>query len=132
MLPRARIAVAGRKTGVVRTTTVQYIPRGDTMLLVGSNWGRAQHPDWSTNLMAAEQITVRSRDASFTVEVELLNGSERAAAWAHVIAHWPNYQVARNLSPDRQFRLFSLTPRRWEHHSSGDSENSEVHRHPSR
>lgn len=57
----AQILVAGRKTGVVRCSTLQYVPDGDRLLLVASNWGLPTHPDWSANLMAAQQITIRLR-----------------------------------------------------------------------
>ena len=49
-LPFVRIISKGRKTGLARTTTVQYVPVDDGLVLVGSNWGRPHHPAWSANL----------------------------------------------------------------------------------
>jgi len=109
-LPCVQITTMGRKTGLARTATVQYVPVDDGLVLVGSNWGRRQHPSWSANLQAAERASVRSRGDHFTAKVRLLTGEERDRTWATVLAHWPNYQIAQNRAGGRQFRLFLVTP----------------------
>jgi deazaflavin-dependent oxidoreductase (nitroreductase family) len=112
-LPNVRVTTSGRKTGLARTATVQYVPirnGDDGLVLVGSNWGRVRHPSWSANLLAAQQVSVRERGRLFTAKVRLLTGTERENAWATVVAHWPNYQIAQDLAGGRRFRLFLLTP----------------------
>ena len=109
-LPNVRITISGRKTGLARTATVQYVPAESGLLLVGSNWGRDKHPSWSANLKATQRVTVRERGHRFVADVRLLTGEERNKAWAKVIAHWPNYQLAQDQAGGRRFRLFLLTP----------------------
>ncbi len=109
-LPNVQITTSGRKTGLARTATVQYVPAENGLLLVGSNWGRERHPSWSANLKATQRVTVRRRGHRFVAKVQLLIGEERDKAWATVLAHWPNYQVAQDRAGRRQFRLFLLTP----------------------
>ncbi|CAG7000020.1 nitroreductase family deazaflavin-dependent oxidoreductase [Mycobacterium avium subsp. paratuberculosis] len=109
-LPNVRITVSGRKTGLARSATVQYVPFRDGLLLVGSNWGRRRHPSWSANLKAAQRVTVRRRGHRFVAAVQLLSGQERDPAWAAALAHWPNYGLAQELAGARRFRLFLLTP----------------------
>jgi deazaflavin-dependent oxidoreductase (nitroreductase family) len=109
-LPNVRITISGRKTGLARSATVQYVPDGPGLLLVGSNWGRERHPSWSANLKAAQRVTVRRRGHRFVATVQLLTGAERDEAWATVVAHWPNYLLAQDRAGRRQFRLFLLTP----------------------
>jgi deazaflavin-dependent oxidoreductase (nitroreductase family) len=109
-LPCVRITTQGRKTGLARTATVQYVPVDGGLVLVGSNWGRRHHPAWSANLQAAERVTVRGHGDFFTAKPRLLAGEERDRTWATVLAHWPNYQVAQDRAGERQFRLFLLTP----------------------
>jgi deazaflavin-dependent oxidoreductase (nitroreductase family) len=111
-LPSIEITCAGHRTGIARTTTVQYVPDGDSMVIVGSNWGRLKHPAWSTNLQAATQAIVRRRGETLTVNARMLAGAERDAMWAKVLRHWPNYEIAQDLAGGRQFRLFLLTPQR--------------------
>ena len=109
-LPNVRITISGRKTGLARSATVQYVPFRAGLLLVGSNWGRKHHPSWSANLKAAQRVTVRRRGHRFVATVQLLSGAQRDEAWAEVLEHWPNYQLAQDRAGRRQFRLFLLTP----------------------
>ncbi|BBZ52642.1 nitroreductase family deazaflavin-dependent oxidoreductase [Mycobacterium heidelbergense] len=109
-LPNVQITTSGRKTGLARTATVQCVPTDDGLMVVGSNWGRERHPSWSANLKAAERVSVRRRGHRFTAKVRLLTGEERERAWATVLRHWPNYQIAQDRAGGRQFRLFLLTP----------------------
>jgi deazaflavin-dependent oxidoreductase (nitroreductase family) len=108
-LPCVQITTKGRKTGLARTATVQCVPVDDGLVLVGSNWGRPDHPSWSANLQAAERVNVRGHGDFFTAKARLLTGEERDRTWATVVAHWPNYQVAQERADGRRFRLFLLT-----------------------
>jgi deazaflavin-dependent oxidoreductase (nitroreductase family) len=108
-LPSLLVTVPGRRTGLPRTKTLQYVPYGDVLLLVGSNWGRATHPAWSANLMAAGRVSVKRRDEEFTAKVRPLAGDEREEAWRQVLDFWPNYGLAQELAGGREFRLFELT-----------------------
>jgi len=107
-LPSILITVPGRRSGIPRTTPLQYVPDGEAFFVVGSNWGSATHPEWSANLIAAHHVTVRRRDEQFTASVRMLTGDEREHAWHKVVEFWPNYQIAHELAGGRQFRLFIL------------------------
>ena len=109
-LPNVRITVSGRKTGLARSATVQYVPFREGLLLVGSNWGRARHPSWSANLKGAQRVTVRRRGHRFLATAQLLGGAQRDEAWHEVLAAWPNYRLAQECAGGRRFRLFLLTP----------------------
>jgi deazaflavin-dependent oxidoreductase (nitroreductase family) len=109
-LPNVQVTTSGRKTGLARTANVQCVPTEDGLIVVGSNWGLPRHPSWSANLKAAERVTVRRRGHRFTARVRLLAGADRDKAWATVLTHWPNYQIAQNRAGGRLFRLFLLTP----------------------
>jgi deazaflavin-dependent oxidoreductase (nitroreductase family) len=95
---------------VPRTVTLQCIEDRDAFLVVGSNWARTQHPAWSANFMAAEEVHVRRGNEQFAASVRLLRGSEREEAWNRVLAIWPNYQIAQDVAVGREFRLFALEP----------------------
>ncbi|MEB4211469.1 nitroreductase family deazaflavin-dependent oxidoreductase [Mycobacterium sp. 94-17] len=109
-LPNVRITISGRKTGLARSATVQYVPFREGLLLVGSNWGRPRHPSWSANLKAAQRVTVRRRGHRFVATVRLLDGAQRDEAWATALECWPNYRIAQERAGGRRFRLFLLTP----------------------
>src|SRR5690349_18061565 len=63
-LPSLLITTTGRKSGLPRTQPLLYARDGDSYIVVGSNWGQAHHPAWSTNLLAqpAARITLGERD----------------------------------------------------------------------
>lgn len=109
-LPNVRITISGRKTGLARSATVQYVPFDEKLLLIGANWGRAPHPSWSANLKAAQRVTMRRRGHRCVATVRLLAGAERDEAWAKALTHWPNYRLAQERAARRRFRLFLLTP----------------------
>lgn len=109
-LPSLQLTVAGRKSGIPRTTTVQYVLEGHSLLLVGSNWGLPAHPDWSHNLQATDHALIARAGNRQTVTVELLAGAARERAWTVILDFWPNYALAQERARDRAFRIFALRP----------------------
>ena len=107
-LPSIQLTVAGRNTGILRTTSLQYVPDGDVMLVVASNWGSQRQAAWSANLMAAKQVIVRRRADQFTASVRMLTGVERTRAWNKILRFWPNYQIAQEMAGGREFRIFAI------------------------
>ncbi|GAB2724174.1 nitroreductase/quinone reductase family protein [Nocardia thraciensis] len=109
-LPSIELTVPGRKTGLPRTVSLLYVPDGPgSYLLVGSNWGRPEHPAWSANLAAADHAEIHSGGERFKVHVRRLTGSERDRAWHRAVAYWPGYTMEQRLATGRPFRLFELT-----------------------
>jgi deazaflavin-dependent oxidoreductase (nitroreductase family) len=90
-IPSIVVTVPGRRTGIARSTTLQCSAAGDELLVVGSNWGSAHHPEWSQNLRAAAVVEVRRRSERFQAGVRELTGAERTRAWATIVEAWPNY-----------------------------------------
>ncbi|MFX0578183.1 nitroreductase family deazaflavin-dependent oxidoreductase [Nocardia nepalensis] len=107
-LPSIEITVAGRKTGIPRTTSLLYVPRGDDFLIVGSNWGSPKHPVWSANLRAASTATARLKGEAFEVTVSEVTGVDRKRAWDLAVEFWPGYEMEYELSGWRAFRIFEL------------------------
>ncbi|MEU6558767.1 nitroreductase family deazaflavin-dependent oxidoreductase [Nocardia nova] len=110
-LPSMELTVLGRKSGVPRTVSLLYVPDGPRRyLLIGSNWGRPEHPSWSANLAAATDAEINSAGERVKVRVRRLEGPDRDRAWAHVVDYWPGYAMEQRLAGSRRFRLFELTP----------------------
>ncbi|NKY86214.1 nitroreductase family deazaflavin-dependent oxidoreductase [Nocardia veterana] len=110
-LPSMELTVLGRKSGLPRTVSLLYVPDGpDRYLLVGSNWGRPEHPSWSANLAAASDAEVHTGGRRVKVRVDHLSGAERERAWERAVAYWPGYAMEQRLAGTRRFRLFQLTP----------------------
>ncbi|MGK8522591.1 nitroreductase family deazaflavin-dependent oxidoreductase [Nocardia asteroides] len=107
-LPSIEITVAGRKTGIPRTTSLLCVLHDGNFIVLGSNWGRADHPAWSANLRAAQTASVRYKGERFPVTVREIAGVERDRVWARAVELWPGYAMEYELSGGRVFRIFEL------------------------
>jgi deazaflavin-dependent oxidoreductase (nitroreductase family) len=109
-LPNLTLTVVGRKSGVPRSTPLLAVPRGESWLVAGSNFGGPKQPVWVVNLEANPdaEITVKGRPSK--VRSRRLEGEEREKAWADMVAVWPNYDLYAERT-GRQIKVFELTPR---------------------
>jgi len=105
------LITVGAKSGERRENQVQYVADGDAMLVVGSNWGKPQHPAWTTNLLKNPDIQVNVRGDVRDVRGTLLEGAEREAAWTKMVAAYPTFQDYVERSGGRELRVFRLTAR---------------------
>lgn len=109
-VPTLVLTVAGRRSGQPRTIPLAYVPDGDDYLVVGSNWGQADHPTWTINLMAADTAVVEARGRRVVVHPHLLGGADRQRAWRRLTAVWPTYDDYTERASGRELRVFRLTP----------------------
>jgi deazaflavin-dependent oxidoreductase (nitroreductase family) len=105
------LITVGAKSGERRENQVQYVADGASMLVVGSNWGKPNHPAWTANLLKNPDISVNVRGDVREVRATLLEGAEREAAWTKMVAAWPSFQDYVERSGGRELRVFRLTPR---------------------
>ncbi|MFE7117333.1 nitroreductase family deazaflavin-dependent oxidoreductase [Streptomyces sp. NPDC057654] len=111
MLPGVILTATGARSGQPRSTPLACMPQDDgTWLLVGSNFGRPGHPAWTANLLAHPDARVSWKGQDIAVRARLLDGAERAAAWAAVLEFWPPYAKYQE-RVEREIRLFRLERR---------------------
>ncbi len=108
-LPEMLLTVAGRKSGIERTTPLLCVPFEGGWYVVGSNWGAPKPPVWALNLAGAQQARVTFKRHEHQVVPRRLEGAERAAAWQVCLRTWPNYAKYATRT-DRELALFELTP----------------------
>lgn len=108
--PVVLLTVAGRKTSTLHTVPVAAFPLGDGWLVVGSAAGDAVEPQWFRNLRAAEHAVIEQGDRRHDVAIRLLEGVERDAAFAGVVAAAPGF-VTYESKAGRPMPLALLTPR---------------------
>jgi deazaflavin-dependent oxidoreductase (nitroreductase family) len=107
-VPALLLTTTGRRSGQPRTVPLQYIPDGDSFLVIGSNWGGPRHPAWALNLLAEPAATVVHKGERFPVRATVLAGAERERAWQLSLRQWPAYQQYTERAGDRQLHLFRL------------------------
>lgn len=107
MLPCAVVTTTGRKSGLLRESPLASVPLDGCLFVVGSNFGRDNHPAWSWNLIADPKAKVSYRGQHFDVTAELLDDADKAATWPRLIERWPVYDqyVQRSGRDLRVFRL---------------------------
>jgi deazaflavin-dependent oxidoreductase (nitroreductase family) len=112
MLPGVILTSTGARSGLTRRTPLACMPQEDgrSWLLVGSNFGRTDHPAWTHNLLAHPDAEVSWKGADIPVRARLLQGEERTAAWKELLAVWPPYATYQ-ARVEREIRIFRITRR---------------------
>lgn len=108
-LPIMLVTVAGRTSGIDRTTPVVYLQDGDTWLVSGSAGGAREEPQWFRNLRAADVATIEILGVRTQVEIEVTDGDSRDQRWRQLTAVAPffdDYQA----KVDRVIPIALLTP----------------------
>jgi deazaflavin-dependent oxidoreductase (nitroreductase family) len=109
-MPSLTLTVKGRKTGLPRDIALLYVPDGEDVLLVGSNWGQPHHPVWTANLVTNPDVSVNIRGKVRDMRAQQLSSAERAAIWPKLTETWPVYDNYQSKTT-RELRVFRLTPR---------------------
>ncbi|MFE2064890.1 nitroreductase family deazaflavin-dependent oxidoreductase [Streptomyces sp. NPDC059467] len=110
MLPGVILTSTGARSGQPRRTPLACMPQGDGWFLVGSNFGRDDHPAWTYNLLRHPDAEISWKGRDVPVTARLLEGEERAAAWRELLTFWPPY-AAYQERVARELRVFRLTRR---------------------
>ena len=108
LLPALTLTTVGRKSGKEYSQPLAYVPDGDEIILIGSNWGQPHHPGWSANLIANPRARVRIKGKEMPVTARLTQGTERERCWDLALGMWPGYATYQKTAGDRKIRVFLL------------------------
>jgi len=108
MLPCAVVTTTGRKSGLPRESPLATVPLDGSLHVVGSNFGRPNHPAWTWNLLAEPAASVSFRGEQFEVLAHLLDEDEKAETWPRLVERWPLFDQYVERS-GRNLRVFRLT-----------------------
>lgn len=107
--PMGLLVTTGARSGEPRETPLAVVPDGpDRFLVVGSNFARESHPQWTANLFVHPRATLTFRGVTSPVEARLLAGDERARRWQDLLVVFPNWDDYTRVTA-REFRVFELT-----------------------
>ncbi|MFQ6393564.1 nitroreductase family deazaflavin-dependent oxidoreductase [Nocardia sp. KC 131] len=98
----------GRKSGEPRTQPLLYVHDGDTLYVIGSNFGRAEHPAWTGNLLANPQATVAIAGERIPVRATPVADTDKDAVFARFVELTGAYDAYRSRTT-RELRIFALT-----------------------
>lgn len=107
VFPTLLLTTLGRKSGLQRTVPLLYLEDGDRLVVVASNWGRPDHPAWSSNLLAKPEASIQRGGERFGVKATQASQSEVERVWPRLLEIWPPWtQYSRRTQ--RRFRIFFL------------------------
>lgn len=107
--PTLLLETTGRRSGLPRLTPLVFVRDGDSVIVVGSNFGQARHPAWTGNLLAYPHAVVKAGGEDIPVLATLLEGEEAEEAFERFAALSRVYPAYRGRT-DRPLRLIRLTP----------------------
>jgi deazaflavin-dependent oxidoreductase (nitroreductase family) len=89
--PILLLTVTGRKSGTEYTTPLIFGEDGGNYVLVASQGGTPQHPDWYLNLEAHPEVGVQVKADKFRARARTAQGDERERLWTQLNGIWPHY-----------------------------------------
>jgi deazaflavin-dependent oxidoreductase (nitroreductase family) len=107
--PTVLLETTGRRSGLPRISPLLFARDGDSIVVVGSNFGQAHHPAWTGNLLADPAAVAIVRGERIPVRARLLTGADAEAAYRLMIETTSVYATYRTRT-DREIRVFRLTP----------------------
>jgi deazaflavin-dependent oxidoreductase (nitroreductase family) len=108
-LPNLMLTVAGRTSGVPRSTPLLCVPYAGTYLVAGSNFGGPEEPAWARNLQAALAGTMRIDGTTYDFRAREVTAPEREIVWEHMLRTWPNF-AKYQMHTTRTIKVFQLSP----------------------
>ena len=84
--PVLLLQTTGRRSGLPRTTPVQYLADSDAFVIVASNAGAARPPAWYLNLRAHPDAWIDVGGRRVDVRAQEASGQERVELWRRVTA----------------------------------------------
>lgn len=75
--PLILLTTTGAKTGLPRTTPLNYSMDGDRVVVIASKAAAPTHPDWYHNLLANPKATIELGAEKFAVRARVAEGEER-------------------------------------------------------
>ena len=85
------LTTKGRRSGQEFTTPLVYMDHEDGYLIIASNGGNSNHPQWYLNLKSESRVTLQIKDRTLSARAEILDGPTRAPIWESVVAQAPQY-----------------------------------------
>lgn len=107
--PTLLLTTTGHRTGRLHTVPLFFLQRGNGLLVVASNYGRVDHPGWSTNLLHEPACHVRVQNELRHVRARLLGPEEKGAVWPELVDVFDGWQRYEEQTA-RSIRVFSLEP----------------------
>jgi deazaflavin-dependent oxidoreductase (nitroreductase family) len=109
-LPVIDVTTTGRRSGRPRTSHLISVPYGETLALLGTNFGQPGTPAWVLNLEADPHARVRFKDRTVDVVARPASEAETAEIFATSREVYAGYSKYVQRISGRRVRVFVLEP----------------------
>ncbi len=109
-LPVGLLNHVGRKSGKPRTTPLIYLRHGDDLVVVASQGGLPEDPQWYRNAMAAPDVTFEADGVRHQVRARTATPAEKTDLWPLLVALYADYASYQSWT-DRDIPVVILEPR---------------------
>ena len=109
-LPVIDVTTTGRRSGQPRTSHLISVPHGETLALLGTNFGQPGTPAWVLNLEADPHAHVRFKDRTVDVRARPASEEEAAEVFARSREVYGGYAKYQQRISGRRIRVFILEP----------------------
>ena len=90
-MPVLLLTTTGRRSGKARTTPLTFFRDGANLVVIASNGGADQPPDWSLNLRQNPRAVVEIGTDELTVQARTASAEERERLWVGITATYSGY-----------------------------------------
>ena len=84
-VPICLLGHTGRKSGLLRTTPLLFLPDGERVVIVASQGGLPKHPEWYLNVRANPEVTLQVRGEVRRMSARTASDEERAELWPRLV-----------------------------------------------
>jgi deazaflavin-dependent oxidoreductase (nitroreductase family) len=109
-VPICLLEHTGRRSGQLRTTPLVYLLDGEDVVVVASQAGRAEDPQWYLNIRADPAVSVQLRKEIRQMRARTANPEERAELWPRLVALYADYASYQSWCP-REIPVVICEPR---------------------
>jgi deazaflavin-dependent oxidoreductase (nitroreductase family) len=111
-LPVLDVTTTGRRSGERRTSHLIAIPHGETLALLGTNFGQTSTPAWALNLEADPHAHVQFKTRGLDVVARPASDEEKATIFETSREYYGGYAKYQQRITGRRVRAFILEPAR--------------------
>ena len=87
--PLLLLTTLGRRSGKHRTSPMMFVRDADRLLVIASNAGATEDPQWYRNLIADPDVTVEVPGDEYRAHATPLTGEDYDRQWARIIELYP-------------------------------------------
>ena len=109
-VPTLLLDHVGRKSGTSFTVPLLYVRDGADVIVVASQGGRPEHPQWYRNLVASPDTHVQIGPERSAVRAAVADAGERDRLWPKLVDAYADFDTYQSWT-EREIPVIVLTPR---------------------